>query len=499
MVVRDLNPVVSEVPVGVGAKGRVGGFGHLPGQPALVEVSTWWSNFEDNPVQSARELGVLQATPVDPGQGEDGRWKRLTPPFRPGAVVGRNGRSRRGGKESSGNRTLHDRIERSMSVETAAGPFAGDGWTTHRLRDGTYRHPASAPGSTGIPPGLSLASTDRRIVPPFDGQTLPPIGICLKGGDRKWHDWTVMYETLFERAGLSLDRLRSFREILEAGGIAAASKGDPNRQSQLSRQVRELETFFGVELLVRGRGPMRPTPAGLDLDRLCGSCLGGLEEFLKNSRDLPVHLTVGAGESLLHWWLLPGLAGLGDTPGRWSLTFENLRNDEMLERLAQAALDIAVTTRFEPDNRLRAEVVGLIEYALFVPQGLMPRRSVRRGRSSSRSGGVLEGLPLAVLNSRSGGILRALESEASRTDCELRVALRLSSYPQLAMAVRSGTVAAVMPTRAAAALEGTQFEIHRPPFLAKEKRKVWIAWNRSMAEIRPAIPAAVRHLKRAVV
>jgi hypothetical protein len=197
--------------------------------------------------------------------------------------------------------------------------------------------------------------------------------------------------------------------------------------------------------------------------------------------------------------LLPGLAGLGDTPGRWSLTFENLRNDEMLERLAQAALDIAVTTRFEPDNRLRAEVVGLIEYALFVPQGLMPRRSVRRGRSSSRSGGVLEGLPLAVLNSRSGGILRALESEASRTDCELRVALRLSSYPQLAMAVRSGTVAAVMPTRAAAALEGTQFEIHCPPFLAKEKRKVWIAWNRSMAEIRPAIPAAVRHLKRAVV
>lgn len=74
---------------------------------------------------------------------------------------------------------VHDRIERSMSVETAAGPFAGDGWITHRLRDGTDRHLASAPGSTGIPPGLSLGSTDRRIVPPFDGETLPSIGICL--------------------------------------------------------------------------------------------------------------------------------------------------------------------------------------------------------------------------------------------------------------------------------------------------------------------------------
>jgi hypothetical protein len=96
----------------------------------------------------------------------------------------------------------------------------------------------------------------------FDGETLPEDRICLNGSDGKWHDYSVMYETLFARAGISLDRLRSFREVIHAGGIAAASKGDPNRQSQLSRQVRELETFFGVELLVRGRGPMRPTAAG---------------------------------------------------------------------------------------------------------------------------------------------------------------------------------------------------------------------------------------------
>lgn len=498
MVVRDLNPVVSEVPVGVGAKGRVGGFGHLPGQPALVEVSTWWSNFEDNPVQSARELGVLQATPVDPGQGEDGRWKRLTPPFRPGAVVGRNGRSRRGGKESSGNRTLLDRIERSMSVETAAGPFAGDGWTTHRLRDGTYRHPASAPGSTGIPPGLSLGSIARRIIPLFDGETLPEDRICLNGSDGKWHDYSVMYETLFARAGISLDRLRSFREVIHAGGIAAASKGDPNRQSQLSRQVRELETFFGVELLVRGRGPMRPTAAGIELDRLCGLSLGAFEEFLKTCGDQPVQLTVGAGESLVHWWLLPGLARLESTLRRWTLNFDNLRNDEMLERLSHASLDIAVTTRFEPDSRLRAEAAGVIEYGLFVPEALIgdqPGRSVRSGR---RRRPILDGLPLAILGDRSGGVLRALESEASRTDCRLDIRMRLSSYPQLAMAVRTGVAAAVMPTRAATVLEGSQYQMLRPPFLAKVTRKVWIVWNRSMIEIRPAIPAAVQHLRRAL-
>jgi DNA-binding transcriptional LysR family regulator len=207
---------------------------------------------------------------------------------------------------------------------------------------------------------------------------------------------------------------------------------------------------------------------------------------------------VGAGESLVHWWLLPGLARLESTLRRWTLNFDNLRNDEMLERLSHASLDIAVTTRFEPDSRLRAEAAGMIEYGLFVPEALIgdqPGRSVRSGR---RRRPILDGLPLAILGDRSGGVLRALESEASRTDCRLDIRMRLSSYPQLAMAVRTGVAAAVMPTRAATVLEGSQYQMLRPPFLAKVTRKVWIVWNRSMIEIRPAIPAAVQHLRRAL-
>ena len=45
-----------------------------------------------------------------------------------------------------------------------------------------------------------------------------------------------MFEKLFAHSGLSLDRLRSFLEIVTAGGISAAAKGDSNRQSQYSRQ-----------------------------------------------------------------------------------------------------------------------------------------------------------------------------------------------------------------------------------------------------------------------
>ena len=63
-----------------------------------------------------------------------------------------------------------------------------------------------------------------------------------------------MFEHLFANSGLSLERLRTFREIVTAGGITAAAGDDSNRQSQYSRQLKELERYFGVELLKRGHG-----------------------------------------------------------------------------------------------------------------------------------------------------------------------------------------------------------------------------------------------------
>ena len=43
-------------------------------------------------------------------------------------------------------------------------------------------------------------------------------------------------DALFAAGGLSLERLRSFLAVAEAGSIAKAAKGDPTRQSQFSRQ-----------------------------------------------------------------------------------------------------------------------------------------------------------------------------------------------------------------------------------------------------------------------
>ena len=76
-----------------------------------------------------------------------------------------------------------------------------------------------------------------------------------------------MSRTRNKLKGLSLDRLETLSAIVARGGIARAADGDPNKQSLFSRQVAELEAWFGVDLMDRSSSPNKPTNAALRIAR----------------------------------------------------------------------------------------------------------------------------------------------------------------------------------------------------------------------------------------
>ena len=140
----------------------------------------------------------------------------------------------------------------------------------------------------------------------------------------------AVYKDLFSKAGLSLERLKTFIEVVEARGFTAAAKGDPTRQSQYSRQIRELETYFGVELLVRGRGRFALTPPGEALLGLARSHLAGLDDLRRTCADAPVEVRVAAGESLLQWLVVPRLALLRKARPNHIWLLKNRRSGEVV-------------------------------------------------------------------------------------------------------------------------------------------------------------------------
>src|SRR5437016_5921153 len=204
------------------------------------------------------------------------------------------------------------------------------------------------------------------------------------GADHMHHDCRIMFEDLFAMSGLSLERLKSFADIVAAGGISAAAGDDSNRQSQFSRPLEGLELYFGV------------------------------------------------------------------------------------------------VTRTNSNRQLESAPLGQLEYALFVPSGLVS------GKRRKDSVELIGRVPLALLLG-SNSVRQALEDLAQQHGLKLDVRLRLSSYPQLAAAVQNLKVAAVMPTLAASSLPADRIRMIRLPFLDSLSRRIFLVWNRKATEIRPSL------------
>lgn len=88
-----------------------------------------------------------------------------------------------------------------------------------------------------------------------------------------------MKGNLLKKNGLSIDRLRALAEVADYGSLAAAADQDPVRQSQYSRQIRDLESFFECPLTCRQSGRLKMNPAGEELARMSRGFLQGLEHF----------------------------------------------------------------------------------------------------------------------------------------------------------------------------------------------------------------------------
>ena len=233
---------------------------------------------------------------------------------------------------------------------------------------------------------------------------------------------------LFAKAGLSLERLRSFVEVVSAGGISSAAPGDANRQSQFSRQLKELEEFFGAELRRRGRGRFELTPTGRELFQIVQSHFNAMEDLAARCANQNVEVSVGGAENLLHWLLLPGFAEFRAKQPTITLALQNLRTEETASRLIDGRIDWGLLRQDAVRSPLKSARLGTIDYRLVVP------RDSSNPTKDKTAWTMLERRPVAVL--AGSEVTAAFEAEAEKKGVRLNVCFRGSSYAQLIEAAR---------------------------------------------------------------
>lgn len=302
--------------------------------------------------------------------------------------------------------------------------------------------------------------------------------------NRRIHDYSVMIasDPLFSRRGLSLDRLASFLRVVEAGGIARAAPNKPAEQSQISRQIRELEEFFGHKLFDRRGRAIVPTPAGLHLAEISRSIFSGLADVAREAGGQPAPYAFGAGDSLLHWWILPKLGALS----RWaSFSISAQPSDEVRQRLLDGRLDLGVVSQASLHASLKSRALGSIEYSVFVPRNLAPPGAKTLAAALSKAPLVEQTTELEP-NTH-------LERAAKKAGVTLSPALAVETFPQAARAVSSGAYAALLPGIARADLPSNKFTELRLEISAK--RALFLSWHPSLFRRRPSAERLIDQLE----
>jgi len=219
--------------------------------------------------------------------------------------------------------------------------------------------------------------------------------------------------------------------------VIEAAEGDPNRQSQFSRQIGELEAGLGIKLFERINRRLVPTEIGRELALMTRSYFEGIQELRKASQQSIASLTIIEGEGVLAWLAYPRLAQMLDGFDKVSLSFRQSSTIDSVQSVRTGKADIALIRSNALTQDLLHVPLGMMKYRVVVPRRLLAGKF-------AASFNLLRSLPTAVLRG-SGNFVSSLREVARSAGFELVVAAEADSFVALRTLVESEAVAAVLP------------------------------------------------------
>lgn len=268
------------------------------------------------------------------------------------------------------------------------------------------------------------------------------------------------FTRLFSKGGLSMDRLRTLCELETAGSYARIAPDDRARQSLFSRQISELEEFFGgIELVKRSGRGIEITKAGRELARGARLHFQQLEDFLTEHSRQSTEFHIAAGNSILEWMVIPRLAALRQKHPGITFRFTDMRSSDIVDALREHRVDFGVLRANTVSHPLKQRKAGAFGYRIYGPAG-------------TKEADLLK-LSMALIGS--GEFRHSMEDLMASDRIPATVAYECQSHSQCALLVKEGVATSILPELAADVMKG--FPSVQPPWLRKYKREMAVAWR----------------------
>lgn len=288
--------------------------------------------------------------------------------------------------------------------------------------------------------------------------------------------------------GFSLDRLATLCAVVESGSISIAAGPSTSRQSQFSRQIKELELAVGAKLFERNGKSLKPTAFGLQLARMSRTFFSAVADLASQETEKPGQLHVGGGEGMLRWVMVPCIGALRDLDPPIHCKVRNLRSADIIRELELGGIDVGLVRKSAITENLMWERVGTFEFTLVVPRRLLRTRSgdeVFVGRP----------LPYAELSGE-GQLATAAREISKRAGIRLNRVVQAETLSLLLASVEHEDAAAFLPIPAIAGLPEDRFAQVDLENIENLSREMVLAWLPDAADQKPNIKRATRILAR---
>jgi DNA-binding transcriptional LysR family regulator len=289
------------------------------------------------------------------------------------------------------------------------------------------------------------------------------------------YDFSVMnhFGNLFAISGLSLERLRTFLEVAEAGNISKAAHGDATKQSQFSRQIKEMEAFFGVALTRRVGRRIEITEEGKHLTLLIRRQFRELDDFRESMSGRSVTVRLGSQGSIIDWLVLPRVAEAHKALGNALIEIEQMRTLDIVRAVADGRLDFGIVRDDAVPKSLKRWKLGQVGYAVFAANALW--KNAASAEELIAKAPAIELLPSGQFSTR-------WQAWLEKQKLQPKVIAKVSSFTDAAKAVQAGHAAAILPDLAAVDFDNKKFQSRPIPAL-HHRTLVLIANDRSIDRV----------------
>ena len=280
------------------------------------------------------------------------------------------------------------------------------------------------------------------------------------------------FDKLFAISGLSIDRLHTFLQVVEAGNISKAALGDATKQSQFSRQIKEMEAFFGVALTRRVGRRIEITEEGNRLALLIRRQFSELDDFRESMAGRSINVRIGSQGSILNWLVMPRLMAQ-QTIGNVTLELEQMRSLDVVRAVADGRLDFGIVREDALPKGLKRWKLGQVGYAVFAANALW--KNAASAEELIARAPAIELLPGGQFSTR-------WQAWLEKQKLHPKVIARVSSFTDAAKAVQAGHAAAILPDLAAVDFDNKKFQSRPIPAL-HHRTLVLIANDRSIDRV----------------